>query len=443
MSIFFRYRCFHSTHRLHQLHESFYRTVSWPRPGSRNKKGAWYRKKDLIRQVPYRIDRDGGHCAARLVGNCPFVIACVQFYFRQVSVISAAFHKFIASLFFTATHIGWIISWQLPGILSFRVQADRGFKGEDQYRSETQLPPQRPGHFQFAISIFLIVGTIVVYRQLNYIQTTKLGFNKDQVLIINSVSALGNKAESFKNDVLNMQGVSSGTLSGYLPVTSSSRSDNTFSREAVMDSRNGLNMQSWIIDQDYVKTMGMQIVKGRDFSKDFLGDSLAMIINETTAGLLGYEDPVGKTVYGNNPNGTSIPYTVIGVVRNFHFESLRETIGPLCLLLGHDPSFASFKVSAGNVRTLVSLVEAKWKTMIPSVPFSYRFLDDAFDEMYRAEQRVGKVALSFAILAIFIACLGLFGLATYMAEQRTKEIGVRKVLGATIGNIATMLSGDF
>jgi putative ABC transport system permease protein len=297
--------------------------------------------------------------------------------------------------------------------------------------------------FQFAISIFLIVGTIVVYRQLNYIQTTKLGFNKDQVLIINSVSALGNKAESFKNDVLNMQGVSSGTLSGYLPVTSSSRSDNTFSREAVMDSRNGLNMQSWIIDQDYVKTMGMQIVKGRDFSKDFRGDSLAMIINETTAGLLGYEDPVGKTVYGNNPNGTSIPYTVIGVVRNFHFESLRETIGPLCLLLGHDPSFASFKVSAGNVKNLVSLVEAKWKTMIPSVPFSYRFLDDAFDEMYRAEQRVGKVALSFAILAIFIACLGLFGLATYMAEQRTKEIGVRKVLGATIGNIATMLSGDF
>jgi putative ABC transport system permease protein len=297
--------------------------------------------------------------------------------------------------------------------------------------------------FQFATSIVLIIGTVVVYNQLNYIQTKKLGFNKDQVLIVNSAGALRDKSDAFKNEIVNLPGVSSGTLSGYLPVTSSSRSDNTFSKEAVMDSRNGLNMQTWIIDHDYIKTMGMEILKGRGFSKDFRGDSAAIIINETTAGLLGYNDPVGKNIYANNPEGNTTVYTIIGVVKNFHFESLRQNIGPLCFTLGNNPGFASFKVSAGNIKTLVSQVENKWKAMVPSVPFSYRFLDDAFDDMYRAEQRIGKVALSFAILAILIACLGLFGLATYMAEQRTKEIGVRKVLGASVSNIVSMLSKDF
>ena len=297
--------------------------------------------------------------------------------------------------------------------------------------------------FQFATSIVLIIGTVVVYKQLNYIQTKKLGFNKDQVLIVNSAGALGDKAETFKNEIVNIKGVSSGTLSGYLPVSSSSRSDNTFSKEAVMDSRNGINMQTWIIDHDYIRTMGMDILKGRGFSKDFRGDSSSMIINETAATLLGLDDPLGKNIYANNGHGNMTAYTVIGVVKNFHFESLRQNIGPLCFTLGNNPGFASFKVSAGNSKNLLSQVESKWKAMAPSVPFSYRFLDDAFDEMYRAEQRVGKVALSFAVLAILIACLGLFGLATYMAEQRAKEIGVRKVLGATVSNIVSMLSKDF
>jgi putative ABC transport system permease protein len=297
--------------------------------------------------------------------------------------------------------------------------------------------------FQFTTSIVLIIGTIVVYKQLNYIQTKKLGFNKEQVLIINSAGALGNNAVTFKNEILNMPGVTSGTLSSYLPVTSSSRSDNTFSKEAVMDSRNGINMQAWVIDHDYIRTMGMEMVKGRSFSKDFRGDSASMIINETTAGLLGYDDPVGKNIYANNGNGSMKPYTIIGVVRNFHFESLRQNIGPLCFTLGYNPGFASFKVSAGNIKELLAQVENKWKTMAPSVPFSYRFLDDSFDEMYRSEQRTGKLGLSLAIIAILIACLGLFGLATYMAEQRTKEIGVRKVLGATVSNIVSILSKDF
>lgn len=202
-------------------------------------------------------------------------------------------------------------------------------------------------------------------------------------------------------------------------------------------------MQTWVIDEDYLKTMGMELINGRNFSREFISDSNAMIINETTAGLLGYADPVGKKIYYSD-NGKDIkPLTIIGVVRNFHFESLRQTVGPLCFRLGKSTGFAIFKINTGDVNNLVSKVESTWKKMAAGMPFSYRFLDDAFDQMYRTEQRIGKLAIAFAILAILIACMGLFGLATYAAEQRIKEIGIRKVLGASVNNIVEMLSRDF
>ncbi|GAB2842407.1 ADOP family protein [Ferruginibacter profundus] len=300
--------------------------------------------------------------------------------------------------------------------------------------------------FQFATSIMLIICTIVVYKQLDYIQNKKLGFNKDQVLIIDGAYALDKNVQAFKNDVLAMQGVSSGTLSSYLPVTNSSRSDNTYSKEAVMDTKNGIDMQTWRIDYDYIKTMGMEIVQGRNFSKDFGSDSTALLITETTAKLLGYDNPVGKMIYApSNKQGDNnlYPREIIGVVKDFHFESLRQKMGPLCMSLANSTGLASFKINTANTKNLVAQIEAKWKTLAPGMPFSYRFLSDSFDDMYRSEQRAGSVAIVFAILAIVIACLGLFGLVTYMAEQRTKEIGIRKVLGASVGNVVTMLSKDF
>jgi len=298
--------------------------------------------------------------------------------------------------------------------------------------------------FQFATSIILIIGTIIVYRQLNYIQTKNIGFNKDQVLIINGTGALEQQAKAFKNEILNLPGVSSGTLSGYLPISASSRNDNSFSKEAVMDSKNGFNMQTWTIDHDYIKTLGMQIIRGRDFSKDFSSDSTAVIINETTAEILGYENPVGQKIYSiaADPNNV-VAHTIIGVVKNFNFRSLRDNIGPLSFFLGTGQGQVSFKVNTTNIQSLVQQVENKWKTMAPGMPFSYEFLDQAFDNMYRSEQRIGKIAITFAVLTILIACLGLFGLATYMAEQRTKEIGIRKVLGASVSNVVTLLSKDF
>jgi len=297
---------------------------------------------------------------------------------------------------------------------------------------------------QFATSIILIIGTIVIYRQLNYIQTKNLGFNKDQVLIINDAYALNKNIDAFKNEVLQMPGVISGTLSSFLPVSNSSRNDNSYSKEAVMDSKNGINMQTWTVDYDYLKTMGISLAKGRNFSKEFGTDSSAVIINETTAKFLAYDDPIGKKIYSafDNP-ATPREYTIIGVAKNFNYESLHTTVGPLTFLLGRSRGLASFKVKADNIPSLLKNVEAKWKQMAPSMPFSYRFLDESFAEMYRAEQRVGKIALTFAVLAILIACLGLFGLVTFIAEQRTKEIGIRKVLGASVNGIVGLLSKDF
>ena len=297
---------------------------------------------------------------------------------------------------------------------------------------------------QFATSIILIIGTVVVYRQLHYIQTRNLGFNKDQVLIVNGVSALNNNMTAFKNDVLQLPGVSSGTLGGYLPVSNSYRSDNTFSTEAVMTTKTGFDMQNWLIDYDYIKTMGMEIIRGRNFSRDFGSDSSAVIINETTAKIIGYKDPIGKQLFRSVDEGARIKaFTIIGVVRNFNFETLHHEVGPLAFMLSTGGGLASFKINTANTNQLVAQIESKWRSLAPGLPFSYRFLDDSFDEMYRSEQRVGKIALVFSALAIFIAGLGLFGLATFIAEQRTKEIGIRKVLGASVQGIVQMLSKDF
>ncbi|GAO44384.1 ABC transporter permease [Flavihumibacter petaseus] len=298
--------------------------------------------------------------------------------------------------------------------------------------------------FQFATSIILIVGTIVVYRQLNFIQNKKIGFNKDQVLVINGTGALDAQYRAFRNEVEKLPGVLGSTMSGYLPVMPGARSDQTFSKESVMDPRNGFNMQCWRIDENYIPTLGMEMKAGRNFSRAFGTDSSGIIINESTAALLGYADPVGKILYSaDGVNSEPGPHTIIGVVKDFHFASLKQKIGPLSFVLGNANWATSFKVKAANVKDILNKVQKIWTGMAPQLPFSYQFLDESFSNMYRAEQRAGKIALVFSVLAILIACLGLFGLASFMAEQRTKEIGVRKVLGASVQDIVGMLSKDF
>ncbi|MEO1033486.1 MAG: ABC transporter permease [Bacteroidota bacterium] len=297
--------------------------------------------------------------------------------------------------------------------------------------------------FQFATSIILIVGTIVIYNQIEHMQSANLGFNKDQVLIVNNSGIPSPMRESLKNEIQQFKDVKSASFAGFLPVSSSSRSDTTFSTDAVMTQDNGFNMQFWNIDYDYLETIGMQIIKGRNFSRDFGTDSTGVILNETAVKLAGYSDPIGKKIYHSNPDGSTYPLTIIGVVKNFNYESLRENVGPLSFSLDQNSWESAFRFNTDDINSLITSIENKYKAAFPQAPFEYRFLDEDFDNMYRQERRVGKVALSFALLAVIIACLGLFGLATYIAEQRTKEIGVRKVLGASVMNIVKMLSADF
>ncbi len=297
--------------------------------------------------------------------------------------------------------------------------------------------------FQFFTSIMLVTSTIIVFQQLNYIRDKKIGFSKDQVLVINETDALGNRADAFRNEVANMSGVQAASFAGYLPVANSSRGDMALSLDAVMNEHNSFNAQIWNIDYDYIPTLDMNVLKGRNFSREYGADSLGIIINETAAKVIGYEDPIGKKLYLPHSDAPATVYTIVGVVENFHYESLRQQVGPLCMRLGNNRWAAAFRVAAPDIQALVKDIESQWKTMAPDMPFSYHFLDEAFDSMYRAEQRAGKVALSFSMLAIVIACLGLFGLTTYMIEQRTKEVGIRKVLGASIKGIVLLLSKDF
>lgn len=298
--------------------------------------------------------------------------------------------------------------------------------------------------FQFSTSIILIIGTIVIYKQLNHIQNSQIGFNKEHVLVVDNPGLSIQASETLKSEIEQLTGVQSASFGGFLPVSDSTRSDIIFSTETVITETNGFNMQYWSVDYNYLPTMGMEIIEGRNFSRSFGSDSLGMILNEAAVKSTGFENPIGKKLYTSfGPNEPMVPYTIIGVVKNFNYQSLRENVGPLSFVLGNNSWVSIYRFNTSDISGLINKIETKYKAIATGMPFSYHFLDDSFDQMYRQEQRVGKVALTFSLLAIIIACLGLFGLATYIAEQRTKEIGIRKVLGASVTNIVTMLSTDF
>jgi len=298
--------------------------------------------------------------------------------------------------------------------------------------------------FQFTTSIILIIGTLVVYRQLHYMQTRDLGFDKQQVLVVDGTDALGPRIRAFKEQALRFPEIRSGTISGYLPVAHSARNTYNVFKAPVASGTNAFNTQFWSVDYDYLKTMGMRLVRGRDFSHAFAGDSMAIIINETTAGMLGHPDPIGQNIYLTDNNNNLHAHPIIGVVKNFNFESMHQAVGPLILQVQYaDNGIVSFRMNTNHASETIARIRAVWKTMNPDSPFNYRFLDAAFDEMYKADQQVGRLALVFAALALIIGCMGIFGLAAFIAEQRTKEIGIRKVLGASVGGILGLLSAEF
>ena len=301
--------------------------------------------------------------------------------------------------------------------------------------------------FQFIIAVLLIVGTLVINDQMEYIQNKSLGFDREQVLIIDNAEPLREKAFTLKEQLLNNPKIKSATVSGFLPVPSY-RSDSPLCKTAEITGIGCVSIQMWNIDDDYIETMGMEIIKGRNFSPDMPTDSSGIIINETAASILGYDDPIGQKLYGGSgfdPNsGNPMPeQTIIGVVKDFHFKSLRQNIGAVSLWLNPYPGYISLKVDTEDLTTLIPEIEQTWKSIAFGMPFAYRFMDNSFDAVYRSELRTGKIFSIFSMLSILIACLGLFGLAAFATERRTKEIGIRKVLGATTESLVALVSKDF
>ncbi len=294
--------------------------------------------------------------------------------------------------------------------------------------------------FQFTASILLIIGTTVIYNQVHYILNQKVGFDKEQVVILQGTNTIGNNnVKSFKNELSKLAPVKSVSISDYLPVAGTNRNGIPF----FIDGRSGLDAgvqgQIWQIDDTYLKTLGMKLLEGRNFSYDMSDDTAGktVIINQTLAKRLNLKKPVGARI----TNGST--FTVIGVVEDFNFDSMHDQIAPLAMQFGLSPSLVSIKVRGGDMKSALQSITATWKQFAPDQPIRYKFLDESYASMYADVQRMGHIFTTFAILAIIIACLGLFALSAFMAEQRSKEIGIRKVLGASVGGITTLLSFDF
>jgi putative ABC transport system permease protein len=294
--------------------------------------------------------------------------------------------------------------------------------------------------FQFSISIFLIIGTLVIYNQLNYIHNKSLGFDRNQVLVIKNTNALGNQVKILKNELKQLPGVVNATMSSYQPTGDEDLKTGLFPHQKI-DIKEDILTEFWSVDEDYINTMGLKLTDGRNFSKDMSSDTSALIVNEAFARKFGQKDPLNKDVYRYSYGLQQ--YHIIGVVKDFNFASLKDNITPLAMVYDTDNGAISVKLKTASLTDLMSQIKDRWKGLSPNQPFTYSFMDEDFDATYRVEERFGTMFISFSTLAIVIACLGLFGLAAYSAEQRNKEIGIRKVLGASISGIVGMLSLDF
>ena len=290
--------------------------------------------------------------------------------------------------------------------------------------------------FQFWISIVLIICTAIVYRQIQYMQNEKLGFDKDKVMIVGNMSRLGESTDVFKNQLLEQSEVEQVSFSNNeLPGVNNT----TIFRAQGSDYDHICG--TFYVDEDFAGTLGIQMVEGRFFSKEFPSDSMAIIMNEAAVREFGFTNPLEERIISFNGQEPA-SLQVIGVMKDFNFETIKTPIRPLLLLYGRSKETLYVRY-AGNADVLVDIVERNWQDLAPAEPVEYSFLDQDFDNLFREEQRLGSVFTIFTAIAIAIACLGLFGLASFIAEQRTKEIGVRKVLGASVWDITNKMSVQF
>lgn len=297
--------------------------------------------------------------------------------------------------------------------------------------------------FQFAVSSALIAATLIVYQQLNFMQNKNLGYSKDQVLVINETRALRENEKNYRDELAGDSRVVNASVSSHMPGEKSFRGTQAFAKDRAGDTQNSeIHIDIFCIDYDYLNTLAIQVAHGRNFSRDFPSDSAAVVINEAAAYEFGWtpETALDKKIITSGQT----EYHVVGVVKNFNYTSPRQKVGPLVMMLRGNRGAVLVKLNAADMSDFIEHARVVWdKYNTSDVPFSYTFLDDKFRALYAAEERTGKIFMSFAALAVIIAGLGLFGLSTYSAEQRTREIGIRKVLGASSQNVLLMLSRQF
>ncbi len=297
--------------------------------------------------------------------------------------------------------------------------------------------------FQFAISTALIIATFIVFQQLHFMQNKKLGYDKNQVLVINDAFTLGNNVNAFKQQLLNDNRVVNATISANIPGYDNMGGTEIYAKEVADKGTNTtIVCNIYWINNSYIPTLGMRLAKGRNFYSAGPADSASVIINEAAMRDLGFgnSDPIGKTIIRSGQRH----YNIVGVVKDFNYTSAKLRIAPLMMLATqYNAGSLIVRIKTTDVHQLITDIKSQWAGYNSPAPFSYSFLDDQFASLYSSEQRTGRIFTSFSIIAVIIASLGLFGLVAFMVRQRVKEIGIRKVLGASAGSITVMLSKEF
>lgn len=346
----------------------------------------------------------------------PLVIGCLVVFTLTIGLIAGSYPAF------------YLTSFKPTEVLKGRIRS--GYKNSA-LRNVLVV-------FQFVISIALIFGSLVVYRQLNYMQEKNLGFNKENVVSLLHTMSLKANAQPFKNEVNAHPDFTGASFANNLPPKISWHS--AFRKGG---SDQDFFLSIYQVDHDHLKTMGYEMSEGRFFSREFKSDSAAIILNETAYRQMAFQNLDEATVLTYRGE-TPAPLKVIGVLKDFNYQSLRDDVRPMAILLGPEPNFEmAIRLSEGNTQKQIHTLEKIWKKYAPDAAFEYSFVDQNFDALFRAEQRMSQIILIFTVLAISIACLGLFGLAAYTAEQRSKEISIRKVMGASISQVMVLLSKDF
>jgi len=311
-----------------------------------------------------------------------------------------------------------------------------GFKGVQQSRSWFRNILVL---FQFSVAIFLIAGTLLVQMQMHLVMEDSLGFNKEQVVLVKNINYMEN-LDSYKDELRNLPEVIQVSASRWVP--GDQITNWGFGAEGTERS---FSLNANLTDETYVETMGMEMVKGRYFSREFGADTGKIVLNETAVNLLEWDDPIGKITYLWNDRER--PYEVIGVVKDYHWESKHMKVRPHALMLLNEglsgPEYLSVRIAGSDYQKIIKTLQKDWEKLVPAIPFEYEILDKHYENIYQNEKQTRSLLYIFAMIAIFISCLGLFGLASFMAERRTKEIGIRKTNGATTGNILRLLSLDF